>query len=256
MQFLTLGQIRRLIKEELFREYHENDEPISADSAKELLKRYPKGMQRLGISLQKIDSLPILGTGTRGTAFDLGDNRVLKITNDSDEAEAAAILVGQNIPNVCIFYGVWKLGESHYYAILQEKLKPLSSSAAKEFDDALVATGLPVWAKRADGSWDSVKQMSTEFVLKQIKKHFRDNYNSPKAQQYAKSINDKWNLLIKKYGIRTLFQTLTNLGIDFHDYHAGNMMTRDDGTLVLIDLGMSNVRKKSNIQTMTQDAGH
>lgn len=228
---------------------------MSDSDAKELLKKFPKGLARLGLSPSKVDSLQVLGTGTRGTAFEFGD-KVLKVTNDAQEARAAATLVGKDVQNVCRYFAVVKFGDTDNYGIVQEKLKPLPAEAAKEFNDALVATGLPIWIKRAGGSWDEAKKLTKEYILGQVKKKFGDNLNSPKAQEYARSINSSWNDLVKKYGLRDIFNTLTELGIDFHDYHAGNMMVRDDGTLVLIDLGMSKIRGGGGkIDTITQVSG-
>lgn len=230
----------------------EDNQPVSDADAKQLLKRFPKGLTRLGLSPDKVDSLQVLGTGTRGTAFELGD-KVLKVTNDAQEAQAAAMLVGKDIKNVCRYFAVVKFGDTDNYGIVQEKLKPLPANSAKEFNDALVATGLPIWIKRANGSWDEAKRLTKEYILSQVKKKFSDNMNSPKAQEYARGINAKWNDLVHKFGLRDVFQTLTELGIDFHDYHAGNLMVRDDGTLVLIDLGMSKIRGGGGkIDTLTQ----
>jgi hypothetical protein len=244
---ITVGRLRTLL-EILIRE----GEAIDADKSKELLKKFPKGMAKLGLNVNKIDSLPVLGTGTRGTALDIGGGKVLKVTNDDKEAEAASALVGKDIKNVVHFYAVWRFGDTGFFGILQEKLQPLPKDEAKAFNNALVATGLPIWIKRAEGSWDNAKKLTKEFIVSQVKKKYGGNLNSPEAQEFVKDINSKWNALVTKYGLRDMFNTLTELGIDFHDYHAGNMMTRDDGTLVLIDLGMSNVRGGGKINTITE----
>ena len=242
---MSLGRLRELLREE--------NTPVAADDAKALLKKYPKGLARLGIDVKKVDSLPQLGTGTRGTAFDLGSGKVLKVTNDDREAQAASVLAGKDVKNVVRFFAVVRFGDSPYYGIVQEKLNPLPADAAKAFNDALVATGLPIWIKRANGSWDAAKKLTREYIFSQVKKKFGDNLNSPQAQEYARGINEKWNDLVRRYGLRDIFNTLTELGIDFHDYHAGNMMVREDGTLVLIDLGMSKIRSSGGkIDTITQ----
>ena len=248
MTFMTMSRLRSLLTEE--------HTPVDAEGAKELMKRFPKGLKRLGVDVSLVDSLPVLGTGTRGTAFDVGGGKVLKVTNDAQEAEAASMLVGKDVKNVVNFYAVMRFKDSPYFAVLQEKLKPLPAAQAKAFNDALVATGLPIWIKRANGSWDEAKKMTKQHILSTVKKKFPENLNSPQAQEYARSINAKWNDLVNRYGLQDIFNTLTELGIDFHDYHAGNMMMRDDGTMVLIDLGMSKIRKGGgNIEMMSQGTG-
>ncbi len=248
MMVMTLRRFKRLVAEAIIRE----DAPVDAGQAQELIKKFPKGMKKYGIDASKADSLKVLGTGTRGTAFDIG-GKVLKVTNDSKEAEAAAVMVGKDVKNIVNFYAVWRFGDTPFYGITQEKLQPLPPDQGKAFNDALVATGLPIWIKRAQGSWDNVKSLTKQHILDQVKKKFKDNVNSPEAQQYAKGINEKWNTLVRTYGLRDMFNTLTEYGIDFHDYHAGNMMMRGDGTLVLIDLGMSKIRGGGGqIQAMTE----
>jgi hypothetical protein len=213
---------------------------VKPDEAKELIKKFPKGMKKLGIDPSKADTLQVLGIGTRGTAFDLG-NRVLKITNDASEAAVANILKGKNLSNVVNFYDVWAFGDTGFFGVTQEKLLPLSKADSKKFNDAILATGLPVWMRSSEADWAKVKEKVKSFIIRQVKKKFPENYNSQEAKDFVKSINDQWNLLVKEYKIRDLFNTLNSLGIGFHDYHAGNMMKRSDGSLVLIDLGMSKI---------------
>lgn len=225
---------------------------INADNAKEILKRFPKGMQKIGITSKNIDSLSVLGVGTHGTAFELPDGKVLKITNDFKEASAAAALLGKNVKNIVNFYDAWQFGDTGIFGILQEKVEQLSSSEGEAFNKALIATAAPLWIKRAGGSWDTVKKLTKQHIVDSVKKKFKNNLNSPEAQQFVKNINEQWNLLVSKYGIKDMFETLNALGIEFHDYHAGNMMQRNDGTIVLIDLGISNVKGNGKLKTMTE----
>lgn len=245
---ISIRKFRSLIREVLLTEA-----PVSADAAKELLRKFPKGLKKVGINVDDIDSFQQLGeTGTHGTAFKLPDGRVLKVTDDAKEAEAAASLIGKNLSNIVKFYAVWQFNDDNLYGVLQELLEPLSAEEGKELNSALVSTALPLWIKRANGSWDTVKQLTKQHILDSVKKKFKGNHNSPEAQAYAKSVNEAWNLLVTKYKIRDMFNTLTELGIDFHDYHAGNLMKRSDGTLVLIDLGMSKIKSPGKPQKFTE----
>jgi hypothetical protein len=244
---LSIKRLRSVIHEALIRENDES-KPVNPEQAKEVLKKFPKGAKKLGI--HDVDSLQTLGTGTQGTAFLAGD-KVLKITKDAKEAHAASVLVGQHYKNIVNFYGVWSLGDTGLYAVLQEKLLPLPSDEAKAFDNALVQTGVPVWIKRAGGDWDKVKQLTKDHVSSVVKEKFK-TFDSPEAKEFVKKANESWNSLTRKYGIKDMFDTLNKAGIHFADYHAGNMMKREDGTLVLIDLGLSNVKGTGNIQTITQ----
>jgi hypothetical protein len=251
---IRLSQLKRFIREESEKVSGSLGSGAALDpaSVKEVIKKFPKGIGKMGIDATRVDSFPVLGTGTRGTALDIGDDRVLKVTNDDREVAAAGTLVGQRIKNIVNFYSVFKFGDTGLFGIVQEKLKPLPKADAKLFNDALVATGLPIWIKRAEGSWDKVKQLTKEYVVSQVRKKFRDDLGSDEAKAYASDINQKWNVLVTRFGLRDMFNVLTELGIDFHDYHAGNMMLREDGTLVLIDLGMSKVKSPGKIDTISE----
>jgi len=245
---LSASKVRKIIAEALL---NENNESTDESSAKEVLKKFPKGMKALGVN--NVDSLKALGVGTRGTAFDVGNGKVLKLTNDEKEAGAASVLVGKNIKNIVNFYAVKRLKDTPYFVILQEKLEPLSSENSKAFNNALVATGLPIWIKRAEGSWDRAKFLTKDYIIGTVKKKFSGKLDSPEAKEFASKINSQWNTLVNTYGLKEMFKTLTDVGIDFHDYHAGNMMQRDDGTLVLIDLGMSKIRASGGeVEMITQ----
>ena len=248
----SVRKVRLIISEAFLNEA--DGSTTDESSAKEILKKFPKGMKALGIN--NVDSLKVLGIGTRGTAFDMGGGKVLKITNDEKEAGAASVLLGKKINNIVNFFAVKKLKDTPYYVIVQEKLQPLSPEHSKAFNDALVMTGLPIWIKRASGSWETAKKLTKDYILSQVKKKFPDKFDSPEAKAFATSANKSWNTLVNTYGLKEMFSTLTDLGIDFHDYHAGNMMQRDDGTLVLIDLGMSKIRASGgDVEMITQQMG-
>jgi len=214
---------------------------VDAESARDLIKKFAKGLKSVGVNVDNAESFPVMGIGTHGTAFGVGPDRVLKVTNDAQEAAVANALLNVDLPNVVKFYDIWAFGDTGLFGILQEKLEPLPADDAKEFNDAMIATGLPVWVRQGKGSWDTVKKLIKGYVIKQLKKKF-DNLKSPEARAYAADVNKKWSMLVNKYGVADMYKTLSGLGIDFHDYHAGNMMKRPDGTLVLIDLGISKLK--------------
>jgi hypothetical protein len=59
--------------------------------------------------LDRVGSRPVgvLGTGAMGIAFQLEDGRVLKLTRDHDELEAAQALMSKSHPNMVRFYDVF-----------------------------------------------------------------------------------------------------------------------------------------------------
>jgi hypothetical protein len=248
MHRITLGKLRSLIAESLFL----TEGPVGVDGAKQVMAKFPKGMAKLGIKPEMIKGLKPLGTGTRGTAFQLPDGNVLKITNDQSEAEAASMIVGTEAKNLVKIHNVWQFGDTGFFGVLQEKLESLPDDEAKKFNNALIATGLPIWIAKSGGEWSNAKELTKEHVKGQIKKKFGGNFTSDEAKAYVQDVNQKWNMLVSEYGLRDLFNTLTKLGINFHDYHAGNIMRRSDGTLVLIDLGMSKIKGSPKVGMMNQ----
>lgn len=243
---ITLRNLKKLIHESLI---IENSSAVTDDSAKEIMKKFPKGLKKIGIDTSKLDSLKVLGTGTRGTAFLVSNDRVFKVTNDDKEAQAASLIQGKNEKSLVRIYAVVHFADTPYYGILQEKLNPLPDDIGKEYNNALVKTLVPVWIAKSNGSWETVKELTKKHIKDQIAKK---NLNKEDMDEYVKSVNSSWNMLINKFYIRDMFETLQKLGIRFHDFHAGNLMTRDDGQLVLIDLGMSKVSGTGNIENLTE----
>ena len=71
-------------------------------------ERLPKivaGLTALNIKQGSIG--PILGSGAFGTACAMDDGRVLKLTSDPTETQAAFVLTGKNLPHVVRMYGSW-----------------------------------------------------------------------------------------------------------------------------------------------------
>lgn len=253
MVTMTLKRLRTLLAEALLSEDGpKRVPPIGKGMASQIANKFPKGMAKMGIDVSTLSGLQSW-TGTNGTAFDLGNGKIFKITRDQKEAAASAVLVGKELTNVVRIYAVWRFKDTDFYGILQEKLEPISEAESKEYDDAIIATHLPVWIHKSGYDFEKAKDLTKQYILSQVKKNFKDSPNSPEAQKFAHSINAKWNLLVKKYNMREMFNTLKQLGINFVDFHAGNMMRRPDGTLVLIDLGQSKVTGGGgNIDTITQ----
>lgn len=230
------------MKEQLLREYVrtillEKANGLDDNQAREILKKFPKGLAQLGVDPSQIDQLQVLGVGTRGAAFAIGD-KVLKVTADDREAQAAARLIGSKHNNLVKVYKVIKFGKTGAYGVFQEKLNPLPSDQETEFNNALVNTGLPVWIKAANYDWGQAKVKVKQYILKKVKDKV-GNFNSPEAQELVKKANADWQLLVNKYKIGELFDEIKALGVNFSDFHAGNLMRRADGTLVIIDLGNS-----------------
>jgi hypothetical protein len=73
-----------------------------------------------------------IGSENNGTAYDIGNNKVLKITSDENEAKSANYVrhLSNALKHVITVYNVHKVG--NYYAIILEKITPLEP---KLYDD-------------------------------------------------------------------------------------------------------------------------
>lgn len=208
------------------------DEP----EALQIAQKFSKALGKKGIDVR---SLKPIAAGTRGVAFDAGNDKVLKITGDDREASASSRLQGSTSESLVKIYDVWQFSGIDAYGILQEKLADLSAAEVKEFNNALILTRFPIFLAKSGYDWDAAKN--------DMKEYARDAIKSGKVA--PQQFNDAWGTLVK-FGMRKIHDALGELGISFHDYHGGNLMKRSDGSVVLIDPGMSKVAGSATIPTL------
>lgn len=174
---------------------------------------------------QKIALGAELGSGSRGIAYELPMTRqALKITSDKSEANAANILVGKKLKNVCEFYRIFQFDSTGYYGIVQELLEPLSYGSNIQFlekclnheviSHAITQSQMPNWE---------------EEVLAELQSYsMRETVSDKQIDVAERGIKEIMN------GIKEIHQN----GINFIDLHSGNVMLRGD-VCVIIDLGYS-----------------
>ena len=184
--------------------------------ADKFFSHQPNG-PRLWAALMRALSLPedlnpsVLGVGTRGTAYDVGQ-RALKITYDHTEARACAIVRDTpdhqgcvvQVDRVIIVEGEGAAGKSSVYAILMERLLP----------------PLPAW-KEAASLWPDNHNITPDTVAA-----FAASNDMPVPDDFI-----GWLTHLATY--------LASVQIGFSDLHPGNLMRRHTGEHVLIDLGFS-----------------
>lgn len=169
--------------------------------------------------------LPQVGDGSRGTAYELPDGRVIKITRDHSEARAAAVLRDSPDPagrvvRVDHVYGLE--GRLHAdgpggtradgYAIVMEKLDRPDPQMAAWADD---------WPDM------TVDPVNVRSFLAEIESA-GTNWDTEKSDTWATF--SAWLTGVAQY--------LEDRNIQFSDLHEGNVMSRA-GAPVLIDLGYS-----------------
>ncbi|MFA5750490.1 MAG: hypothetical protein WC895_04720, partial [Candidatus Shapirobacteria bacterium] len=181
----------------------------------------------------------VLGAGSYGVAFDLGNSMVLKVTTDVSEAKAMNHVKqnGHNLKHVVKVLDIFKFKEddmipdSGVFGIVMEKLEQLSNDEKVEFDKMM-------------GSLDYVADLSNVFKTdKTWEKHLETFEVTMKKmnvsnQRFSKERFDNMIELCKKYQMPQINDELHSLNIVFLDFHGENVMKRGSD-YVMIDLGAS-----------------
>lgn len=171
---------------------------IPHDVSELIEKRYPNAKR--------------LGSGTNGVAFDIGNNKVLKVTKDTSEAIFAAKYLGHDFMHIAQVYAIDILykkivnskNSSHIWGIILEKVDPLS-----EKDTILV------------------NKIINEYLYSEDSE---DSENSEDSEDSEKKY------FIKKQLI-SLINELKSQSFGIDDIYADNLGWDSNGNLVVLDLG-------------------
>jgi cytidyltransferase-like protein len=235
-------------------------EGVDSASAKEILRTNAEKIKKQ----RKFDIPPepkVLGTGTKGTAFDIGRGLVAKVTNDKKEALASQRLKDLGAGEyVCQIYDVFKIAHTEIYVIIQERLYPLSGSTttaqarggkentlpkaptggdAEELNNAIVITKIKDSLSATGYDWNAAYEASQE-AINQIANRIPDDERS---EAYREGALEALRILVDKFHIDKMAHELLSHGIKFYDYHQGNVMKRANGQYVVIDIGYSAIDK-------------
>ena len=169
----------------------------------------------------------LLGSGSQGNAYEISNNKVLKITQDDSEARASNILLNHNHPNIVKFYDVFKFKNKHFrcylYGIVMEKLKEITDPKLK---------------KRLDDFYNFIP-IYKSFGRGKTKYH--------KAIENIKELDE---ILPIDYTILNALKFLQTKGIFYSDLFIGNAMQDDKGNFKIIDLGLSRVAGGDKIDVL------
>lgn len=209
----------------------------AADSAgiAQALKANDQRLKKKGVNVTALK--PLGKPGEHGIAYDMGGEKVLKVTDDSGEAEVSTGLIGKKLGHVCQIFDAFKLVGSELYGIVQEKLSPISDAEIAEFNDALVVTGITVWLKQNRGDWEKTKDQTIKFVRSEAKKERpRRVHKELEPQAYMEMANEAYKLLNNKYKLKDVHNELKSAGVEYYDYQGANLMKRG-ADFVAADLG-------------------
>jgi cytidyltransferase-like protein len=192
-----------------------------------LLAKYEPLLVKNGIKITKF-----LGSGYYGSAYDIGAGKVLKITDDADEARSSAHLLGKKSKTIVEFYNVFRFPQENqddqqFFGIVMEKvetLKPGShqesilTSAVREFQDVVDNSS---WIDK-NLSWDDIT-----------------SYYETMMQNDPDNDIDSTGVLqtLELFNIGEIRDELLANDILFNDLHGGNLGYAKNGKWKAFDLG-------------------
>lgn len=191
-----------------------------------------------------------IGSGMSGTVYDIGNNRVLKITNDKEEAYAANKIKSKNFKNVYKVFKVFTFKKQHFskFYIECERLIPIRMNEDfEEFynyiiqnQDADFKANLHMVDEVIKNS-NNPEEFSELFSNKNDYEkdflcwHFGDNAYNFEIELMKMNIklvrmNNQFNDLIN--GINEL----KSIGVNFYDIHMKNIMRDDSNNYKFVDI--------------------
>jgi hypothetical protein len=191
---------------------------VSSSDALAYLEEYEESLKKAGV---KISGEPrVLGDdrGAQGTPVDIGGT-VLKFTRDRTEANASYRIKGKKLKNVANIYNVYELGDEHVYVIHQELLQPLDMQIKTNW--SMFRVPISIYFKTKS------KEKALQSGMENIDWNFPGNH----------SLRDTF-ISVLHQSLNAAEELMSNK-IIAPDRHSDNVMQRDDGTIVLIDLGLS-----------------
>ena len=209
--------------------------------------RYP-----LTLTEQQCSRFPLaeaLGTGMNATVFQHAEDpdKVIKITLDAEDAKAARLIKGARHGNLVEIFDVAQLGKKdargrQFYAIIAEKLKPLSemeqltvrtvSDYVQDIDDR--------WSDLAEDLGESPDEPSDFGLIAEIAQDNCENLGA-EGDIDESEVRDCQRYLPQ---MAKAMRQMDGAGFRTVDLHGANWGRRTPrGELVLLDFGASRLRK-------------
>lgn len=184
-----------------------------------LMSHYWRVLRDRGVDIQHTRHI---GKGAMGHAYDIGEDKVLKITVDADEATAAEHIKKHDFLNVYKVYDVFQFDHLGYYGILQDK-----------YDHKLKDN-----MKLYNFHGGSTTGDAYDLIFKPLSNNEITREEAEKAvEEFAKGDKD---LIHYGLGLVNGVEELKKAGVTDADTHTGNVMLMSDRkTPVIIDPGIS-----------------
>lgn len=170
-----------------------------------------------------------IGEGTYGMAYDVGDDKILKITNDVSEAGNANKLRRKPITKHIINYydvRVVRIGDEKYYSIAMDKVQPITDKEHKLFYS-------DIYKKYFDPTISDKDVFN--YVLDYLEKYETEEYFDDSLRFYKEKLEPQRQSILKEF---------KKYGIPTNDAHVGNVGFDDEGNFVYFDIGVKPMRGK------------
>lgn len=202
-----------------------------------------------------------LGVGAFGAAYrtPLAGGSVLKFTRDPTEMQAASVLCGKTTERVVRILGFWSIPNTFtpklraWYLVHRAYLNPLTKYDADMIEmlyslrfDKSIDLKLPRAHHHAmRDKWRTyIRAEMAEDTVTDEEGRAR-TYNSKDVQE-AMSLLEEITLAVNE---------MYHHGVDWQDFHNGNMMRGDKGQLVIGDIGWGELRQHHSMvaQPLTEE---
>lgn len=192
-----------------------------------------------------------LGRGSFGVAFKTnlgGTTSVVKLTRDPFEVITSAYLRGKSFAHVVPIYEVWGLEGTQekkhwapWYVVHRAYLSPLRESDKRLID---IIFDIFVEEEHLDVPTPGARSMRAKWegIIKDDLREHRNVSELPRAMTILDQISA---------GVREL----RSVGMDWEDFHSGNLMVGPGGAIQIADVGYGAPRKDQQllVEALTED---
>ena len=190
-----------------------------------------------------------LGVGAFGAAYrtPLAGGSVLKFTRDPTEMQAASVLCGKATERVVRIYGLWAIPNTFtpklrpWYLIHRGYLNPLSKYDADRVE--------MLFSLRFDKSIDLKLPRAHHHAMRDKWRTYiraemaEDTVTDEEGRARTFNSKDVQKTMALLEEISLAVNEMYQHGVDWQDFHNGNMMRGDKGQLVIGDIGWGELRQ-------------
>ena len=188
--------------------------------------------EKYGVTLEYMDS------GSFGSAYDIGNNLVLKVTSDRSEAYENLSLIGKELKYIAEPYKVYSIkteGDKDYYVIILEKLK----------------TDVPYFEKmlnRLNYVFDNIFNINYRIALEEYfhNTKYVGKVNKSDIDNYFNKNTEDGTFF---FSLLKIFEELQKYGSESTDFYSPkNLGYKKDGSIGFFDVGFGNYYNTSDKQ--------